>query len=188
LRGVKKELYDDEIKIIVFGEESVDKISLTIRYISGFFLDNLRLTIGVDFYSKTLHLDDKKINLQIWDFGGAKRLRFLLYQYFKGVRGGLFVFDIADSSSIAYINDWLSVIRKAIGTEFLFPILVVGLLPNDENIRKVSTEDGVKIAKSSNLNGYIECDPKTGKNVDEVFENLTRLILSEDGTITIGGQ
>ena len=145
----------------------------------NYIINDLKLTIGVDF-SKIINFANKKIKLQIWDFGGEERFRFLLHQYCKNARGGLFVFNIADSSSIDHIDDWLSVIRQAVGTEVFFPILVVGLLPDDENIREVSTEEGAKIARSRNLNGYIECDLKTGKNVNEVFENLTRLILADN--------
>lgn len=172
--------YDYTIKIMVLGDESVEKTSLINRYISGSFLDDLRLTTGVDFCSKTLSLDDKKIKLQIWDFGGEERFRFLLHQYCKGAQGGLFVFNTADSSSIDHIDEWLSAIRKGVGTKVSFPILVVGLLPDDDNLRKVSAEEGVNLAKSRNLNGYIECNPKTGENVGEVFEALTRLILADN--------
>ena len=57
--------YDDTIKIIVLGDHSV-KISLTKSFISGFFLEDLKLTMGVDFYSKTTNFNDKKIKLQLW--------------------------------------------------------------------------------------------------------------------------
>ena len=171
--------YDDTIKIIVLGDHSV-KISLTKSFISGFFLEDLKLTMGVDFYSKTTNFNDKKIKLQLWTIGGEERFRFLLHQYCKDFRGGLFVFDIADSSSIAHIDDWLSEIRKGIRTEEIFPILVVGILLGEGNERQVSTEEGIKIAKSRNLNGYFECNPKTGENVGKVFDELTRLILANE--------
>ena len=53
--------YDFTWKIMMLGDAAVGKTSLTIRYISGFFLDDLKLTIGVDFYSKTTNFKDKKV-------------------------------------------------------------------------------------------------------------------------------
>ncbi len=171
--------YDDTIKIMVFGDESDETRSLTLRYISGFFMDDddLKLTIGVDFYSKVTNFNDKKIKLQLWTFGGEERFRFLLHQYCKGVRGGLFVFDIADSSSIAHIDDWLSVIRKEDRADI--PIFLVGIIPDEKNKRKVSAQEGKKIATSKNLNGYFECNLKTGENIEKVFDELTKLILAD---------
>jgi len=171
--------YDATFKIVLLGD-SASKTTLLYRFLTNIYDESIHMTTGVDYCSKTLSLDDKKIKLQIWDFAGEERFRFLLHQYYKGARGGLFVFNISDSSSLAHIDDWLSAIRKGVGTEVSFPILVVGLLPDDENMRKVSTEEGVKIAKSRNLNGYIECSPKTGENVGKVFETLTRLILADN--------
>ncbi|MFX0011460.1 MAG: hypothetical protein ACFE9R_14200, partial [Candidatus Hermodarchaeota archaeon] len=65
--------YDFTWKIMMLGDAAVGKTSLTIRYISGFFLEDLKLTIGVDFYSKTTNFNEKKVKLQIWDFGGEER-------------------------------------------------------------------------------------------------------------------
>ncbi|TES98999.1 MAG: GTP-binding protein [Promethearchaeota archaeon] len=171
--------YDDTIKIMVFGDNSGETTSLSVRYISGLFLDDLRLTIGVDFYSKTLNLDDKKIKLQIWDFGGGERFRFLLPTYARGACGGLFVYDITNSSSIAHIDDWLSALRQEIRAEDIFPILAVGIKPDEICERQITAEEGIKIAKSRNLNGFIECNLKTGENVEKVFEALIRLILAD---------
>ena len=53
--------YDYTFKLIMLGDASVGKTSLTIRYISGSFLEDLKLTIGVDFYSKTTSIKDFKV-------------------------------------------------------------------------------------------------------------------------------
>ncbi|MCK4687213.1 MAG: GTP-binding protein, partial [Candidatus Lokiarchaeota archaeon] len=107
--------YDFTYKILMLGDASVGKTSLTIRYISGFFLEDLKLTIGVDFYSKTTNFKDKKVKLQIWDFGGEERFRFLLHQYCKGANGAFFLYDITNSTTLDHLPDWTSIIREHAG-------------------------------------------------------------------------
>ena len=41
------------------GDDGAKKTSLIIKYISGFFIDDLKLTIGVDFYSKITTVKEK---------------------------------------------------------------------------------------------------------------------------------
>jgi len=134
------------------------------------------MTIGIDFSVKVLEIDGKKVKLQIWDFDGEERFRFLLPKYVRGARGGLFVYDITNYSTIAHIDDWLSIIWKEIRAEV--PILLVGIMSKEKNKRQVSVEEGKEIAKSKNLNGFIECNLKTGENVEKAFEALTRLVLA----------
>jgi small GTP-binding protein len=137
------------------------------------------MTIGVDFEVKSLTVDEQKVKLQIWDFGGEERFRFLLPTYVRGARGGLFLYDITNYSSIAHIDDWLSVIRKEIRAEDIFPIIVVGGKADLVENREVSSADGIKIARSRNVNGFIETSSKTGENVEKSFEALTRLMLDK---------
>ncbi len=44
--------------------------------------------------------------------------------------------------------------------------------------REVSAEEGIKIAKSRNVDGFIETSSKSGENVEKTFEALTRLMLN----------
>ena len=134
------------------------------------------MTIGADFCVKVLEIDGKKVKLQILDFGGEERIRFLLPTYVRGADGALFIYDIANYASINNIDDWLSIIRRESSAEV--PILLVGLKPNEKNKRQVSVEEGKKIAKSKNLNGFMECNIKTGEYVEKAFEALTRLMLT----------
>ena len=174
-------MYDDDLKIIIFGDKFPGKTAFTQKFLTNLYVPDQTMTIGVDFVVKSLIVDGRKVKLKIWEFGGEERFRFLLPTYVRGARGGLFLYDVTKYSSIAHIDDWLSVIRKEIRAEKMFPILVVGIVPDERIEREVSGKDGIKIAKSRNVNGYIECNLKTGKNVEKVFEALTRLMLADKG-------
>ena len=73
------------------------------------------------------------------------------------------------------------VIRKEIRQEDIFSIIVVGIVSDLDEERQISTEEGIKIAKSRGVDGFIECNTRTGENVEETFEALTRLMLANSG-------
>ena len=139
------------------------------------------MTIGVDFEVKSLEIDGKKIKLQIWDFGGEERFRFLLPTYVRGANGGLFMYDITNYSSLAHIDDWLLVVRKEVSHDF--PVIVVGGKADLAEDREVPSEDGINISKSRDMEGFIECSAKSGINVEETFEAVTRLMLKNANLI-----
>ena len=168
-------------KIIIFGNESLGKANFIQKTFPNLLNSDQKMTIGVDFYPKRVSVDGQRVQLQIWDLNGQPSFRFFLSRYIEGARGGLFVFDIAVSSSLACIDDWLNIIQKGLSEGVKIPILVVGLVTDGKSKRKVSAEEGLKISMSRNLSGYIECNLKTGQNVEKTFEDLTRLMLSGTG-------
>ena len=89
------------------------------------------------------------------------------------------MYDITNYISLAYIDDQLAYIRKEIEPEYMFPIILIGNKADLVKERKVSVEDGIKFAKSRGFAGYIECSCKTGENVEEMFQILTRLMLAK---------
>ena len=149
--------YDYTFKVLMLGDASVGKTSLTLRYISGYFTEDLKLTIGVDFYSKILTVSGKKVKLQIWDFGGEERFRFLLSHY-----------------CLDHLPDWTNVIRDNAGN---VPIMLVGSKLDLERFRAINRDDGIQAAKKHNLASFVELSSKTGQNVKEAFETLTEILL-----------
>ena len=168
--------YDYTYKVMLLGDASVGKTSLTLRYISGFFLEDLKLTIGVDFYSKTTDFNGKKVKLQIWDFGGEERFRFLLSQYCKGANGAFFLYDITKSATLDHLPDWTQIIREHAGD---IPIMLIGSKKDLEEFRDVSTEDGDLAAKKYNLKSFMELSSKTGENVEQAFEVMTNILIEK---------
>ena len=171
-------MYDATYKVVLFGDNNTGKEVLTQRFLTNLFKSDTKMTIGIDFEVKSLEIDDKKIKLQIWDFGGEERFRFLLPTYVRGASGALFIYNVNNYSSLAHIDDWLLVIKKKIKSDQdNFPIVVVGIVSDIEEEREIPAEQGIKIAKSRGADGFVECSPRTGENVEETFEALTRLML-----------
>ena len=75
------------LKVLTAGEGGVGKTTLLRRYVDGIFMADTRMTIGVEFFLKELTIEEKKITLQLWDFGGQERFRFLLESYAAGAKG-----------------------------------------------------------------------------------------------------
>jgi small GTP-binding protein len=167
-------MYDAIYKVIIFGDAGSGKTTLLKRYMTNKFLPDSQMTIGVDFV-KTILLGGKIIKLQIWDFGGEERFRFLLPRYVRGAGGGIFMYDITNYGSLIHVDDWLSVVEE-VGEKF--PILLVGGKLDLEKNRQVSKEDGMKVAQSRNLNKLIECSSKTGENIEYIFETITKLMVN----------
>jgi small GTP-binding protein len=170
--------------VAVFGDIGVGTSNLLKSTTSEYIYDTTS-SIGVDFWvkkkikgadlrEKVLQVEGKTVKLVIWRLSGEKRFRYLIPSNIKGSNGGIFVYNVANYSSINHIDDWLKLIKKKI--DDLFPIIVVGNHATSKD-REVSREEGIQIAKSRGLDAFIECDSKTGENVEEMFEALTRLML-----------
>ena len=167
-------MYDALFKIVIFGDAGSGKTTLLKRFMTGLFISDTHMTIGVDFEIKTIIVDGMVTKLQIWDFGGEERFRFILPTYVRGAHGGIFLYDITNYASFSHINDWLSVINE---TENDFPIILIGAKSDLQNERQVLTSNAKDIAKSEGLRSFFECSSKTGKNVQKIFTKITKLML-----------
>ncbi len=162
-------------KVVIFGDAGCGKSTLAKRFMTNAFIPDRRMTIGVDFEYKSVRVDSRCVKLMIWDFAGEERFRFIFPHYIAGAKGGILMYDITDHSSFLHIVDWLSIVN---GAKKTFPILLLGAKSDLGLLRKVSPEEGQKIAKAMNLNLFIECSSKTGENVEKSFEKLTKLMLN----------
>jgi Ras-related protein Rab-43 len=168
--------YSYTFKVLMLGDASVGKTSLTIRYVSGNFVEDLRLTIGVDFYSKTINYKGHRIKLQIWDFGGEERFRFLLPQYCKGANGAFFLYDITNPASLSHLPDWSYIVREASGN---IPIMLVGSKLDLKEYRTVPRDQGINAARRYNMASFVELSSKTGQNVERAFQVMSEILLDE---------
>jgi small GTP-binding protein len=159
-------------KLVVAGEGGVGKTTLVIRYCEGIFKHDTRTTVGVGFASKEVKVDDESIKLQIWDFGGEERFRFILPQYCKGANAAILAFDTTRFQSLKNLPEWVNIIRKNSGE---VPIVLVGTKVDVEEKRTVKTDEGEAFAKKNKIDSYFDVSSKTGLNVNNVFAKIAEL-------------
>ena len=177
-------MQDAMFKVCIVGDGGVGKTCLVNRYLTGIFKSDSTMTIGVDFLLKTVEIDNKKVALQIWDFAGEDRFRFLLPSYVRGASMGIFMFDITRNASLTKLTDWLEVFRKGTVDENPeVPIFMVGGKLDLHDRRSVYSKDAVDMAKKYSLYDYIECSAKTGENVELIFYKIARALIESAGLI-----
>ena len=170
-------MYDANFKILLFGDDTVGKKTLTQKFMITLFSEDKEDTIGVDFEVKTLSVEEYKIKLQMWDISGERRFRSFLPIYISHARGGLFVYDVTEKSSLTNINFWLTLVKKELTKDEILPIIAVGIIPDSEKERQITTEEGRRQANLLELDGFIECNIKSGENVEKMFEAISKLML-----------
>ncbi|MBD3194209.1 MAG: GTP-binding protein [Candidatus Lokiarchaeota archaeon] len=177
---------DCMFKIIMFGDGGVGKTTLVNRFLTGIFKSSTSMTIGVDFHIKKLNHRGKKVSLQIWDFAGEDRFRFLLPSYVIGASGGLFLYDITRYTSLKSFEEWLTIFRNGYNMQQpgkSLPILMIGSKLDLAFKRSVFPEQASQLAEDQNLAGYSECSAKTGENVEEVFIAITEIMMKRAGLV-----
>lgn len=168
--------FERTFKIIIFGDSGCGKTTLTHRFLTNLFIPDAASTIGVEFQLKMVEARGERVKLQIWDFAGEERFRFLLPSYVKGASGGIFMYDITNYASLAHVDEWLAIIDSEKTVE-KFPLIFVGGKTDLSHYKEVSTKKAIEVANLKNAQGFIECSSKTGENVNKIFHILTEHII-----------
>jgi small GTP-binding protein len=170
-----------EFKVCIFGDGGVGKTTLTHRYLTGIFKDTYKTTIGMDFYVKKVEINGTKLSLQIWDFAGEEKFRFLLKSAVVGAHGTIFMYDITRFITYKNLNDWINVFNEANEIEKQnVPKILVGAKLDLEDARAVAKEDATEFSKSIAFSDFLECSSKTGEQVDKVFETMGKIMIKNN--------
>ncbi|MHA2289612.1 MAG: Rab family GTPase, partial [Promethearchaeota archaeon] len=172
--------YDYLFKSIVVGDGGVGKTALTLRFSKGFFTEDYKMTIGVDFHVKTISIDTSegviKCKLQLWDTGGQERFSSIRPMYYRGSLGTVLVFDLTNSASFEHLPQWIEEVRANIKAEI--PVLLVGNKSDLIDQRAVSVEEISRFTNDFNLY-YMETSAKTGDGVGDCFYILACLMIGQ---------
>jgi len=165
-------------KILTIGESGVGKTCVLRRFVENKFLKNHLATIGIDFKTKTININNQEIKLKIWDTAGQERFRNITTQYYKGADGIVLVYDVTDEASYEKIREWMEQILSNTQSEEISLVLLGNKC--DMEPRTVTEEMGNKLAKELNIT-YYETSALTGQGIKEAFEGLSRNIMKKKG-------
>jgi len=167
----------NKYKLVFLGEQAVGKTSVITRFMYDTFDNSYQATIGIDFLSKTMYLEDRTARLQLWDTAGQERFRSLIPSYIRDSSGAIVVYDITNRASFISTSTWIEDVRSERGPEVV--IVLVGNKTDLADRRQVSTEEGEEKAKENGVM-FIETSAKAGHNIKNLFRQLAQALPGQE--------
>ncbi|RZN33809.1 MAG: GTP-binding protein [Methanosarcinales archaeon] len=169
--GEKKPL--NEAKMLLVGQGSVGKTSLVKRLLRDEFDLHEEKTEGIGIEEWQVVVNDQKIRLNMWDFGGQEIMH-ATHQFFLTKRSlYLLVLDARLGDEENRIEYWLKIIKSFGGDS---PVIIV---VNKVDEQPLDIDGRGLMAKYRSIKKIVEVSCKTGGGIDE----LKDVIAEEVGSL-----
>jgi len=166
-------------KLLLLGEPEVGKTSLIKRYVDDFFEEGYQITLGVDFLSKTVIMedpktgDDQELSFQIWDVAGQSSFTNFRHLYLKKAHGVFLVFDLKRLDTFEKLDRWFADVQEQSPTA---KVIVIG---NKNDLTEELPFGKNEILERFQAKEFFTTSAKTGAKVQDAFIQMGQLILGE---------
>lgn len=153
------------------------KTSIISRFMYDKFDNSYQATIGIDFLSKTMYLEDRTVRLQLWDTAGQERFRSLIPSYIRDSSVAVVVYDVSSRASFLNTSKWIDEVRTERGGDVI--IALVGNKTDLVDRREVSVEEGDQRAREAGVM-FVETSAKAGFNIKALFRKIAAALPGMD--------
>lgn len=172
------------LKVIILGDSGVGKTSLMNQYVNKKFSNQYKATIGADFLTKEVEVEDRLVTMQIWDTAGQERFQSLGVAFYRGADCCVLVYDVNVMKSFDNLDNWRQefLIQANPTDPENFPFVVLGNKTDvDDGHSRVVSEKKAKMwcAAKGNI-PYFETSAKEDMNVEEAFQCIAKNALKNE--------
>lgn len=86
--------YDLSFKIIIIGDSGVGKSCLSLRGIKNLYDSNYNATVGFEFFTFSVRINNQILKLQVWDTCGQEIYRSLITNFYRNSSLAMMVYSI----------------------------------------------------------------------------------------------
>ena len=169
--------YDLSFKAIVIGDPSVGKSCLTMKAIKDYFEPYYSPTVGFEFFTFNIKINDQTIKLQIWDTCGQEEYKSLISNFYRNSSLAILVYAINNKTSFSNLEMWLNEVKTQGSPDV--KIFLIGNKNDLEDSREVSTAEAEQFSKDHKFDLFLESSAKTGFNAQKVFIEGTKILYKE---------
>jgi small GTP-binding protein len=166
----------EKLKVCMLGATAVGKTSLVARFVSSVFSDRYATTIGVRIHARRLDVDERVVDLIIWDLSGEDEFQSVQPSYLRGASGYLLVIDGTRRDTVDIAITLQERAQKTIGNAPFVAVL------NKIDLA-TSWDLGDQQLALLHARGWrlLSTSAKTGEGVGEAFDQLTASMLERQG-------
>jgi small GTP-binding protein len=169
--------FDLSFKVILLGNSGVGKTCISNMAIKSKFIESLNTTIGIDYLTLFIQLNNKIIKLQIWDTCGQEVYRSLISSFYKNASLAIIVYAIDDRNSFKDIDSWVKDLKSKASPDI--KIIMVGNKNDLEEERIISYEEGKNLANEYKFIEFFETSAKTGDNIKDLFLRIGSILYKD---------
>jgi Ras-related protein Rab-1A len=155
-------------KVVIAGDENVGKTSLVRRYCEGKFDASRVATIGVDFQTQTVELEQGPVKLSIWDMAGQERFKPIREGFYRGSLAAALVYDVTVAESLAHLERWYHEVTEAAPNQ---GFVVVG---NKIDLERADIVAHARALAEALNAPFVETSALTGEGVEQMFHSLAQ--------------
>eukprot|EP01134_Creolimax_fragrantissima_P004232 CFRG4232T1 len=178
------------LKVIMLGNSGVGKSSLMNQFVTKKFSSQYKATIGADFLTKEVIVDDRVVTLQIWDTAGQERFQSLGMAFYRGADCCVLCYDVTVNKTFESLGSWRDefLIKASPRDPDHFPFVCLGNKV-DLDQRQVSAQTAQDWCESKNSIPHFETSAKEAINIRfrlmQTRINLSRLTAVNAKTLFI---
>ena len=169
--------YDLSFKLIVIGDSGVGKSCLTTKAVKNNFEDYYQATVGFEFLTFNMKINEYVIKMQIWDTCGQEIYKSLISNFYRNSSLAVLVYAIDNKESFNHVENWLNDLKSQANPDVR--IFLVGNKADLEEDRKIKTEEGEKYKEEQNLDLFMETSAKTGHNARNVLVEAAKILYKD---------
>ena len=169
--------YDLSFKLIFIGDSGVGKSCLTTKAVKNNFEEYYQATVGFEFLTFNMKVNDKIIKLQIWDTCGQEIYRSLISNFYRNSSLAVLIYAIDNKESFNHAENWLNDLKSQANPDIR--IFLVGNKADLEEDRKISKEEGEKYKEDQHLDLFMETSAKTGHNARNVLVEAAKILYKD---------
>ncbi|GJJ09429.1 hypothetical protein Clacol_003651 [Clathrus columnatus] len=167
---------------------SVGKTSLMNQYVNKRFSNQYKATIGADFLTKEVMVDDRLVTMQLWDTAGQERFQSLGVAFYRGADCCVLVYDVNSTKSFDTLGGWRDefLIQASPRDPDNFPFVVLGnKIDVEESKRQVTQKRAMAWCQSKGNIPYFETSAKEAINVEQAFQTIAKNALQQEADVEL---
>ncbi|KAI3686049.1 hypothetical protein L1987_79719 [Smallanthus sonchifolius] len=167
--------------LLILGDSGVGKTSLMNQYVHKKFSQQYKATIGADFVTKELQIDEFFLT---WDTAGQERFQSLGVAFYRGADCCDLVYDVNVMRSFDTLDNWHEEFLKQANPPdpSSFPFILLGnkIDIDGGNSRVVSEKKAREWCAAKGNIPYFETSAKEDHNVDAAFLSIARTAMANE--------